>query len=165
LNQLLFERFDDLQDLDCGVRSTAAVARLAFIRDSLGRDHGNVQFSRGFRNMNTPSGVRRDNNVSSLQPRRLEAAAAPCRGPADQVGCGQRASLRQIEFVMVLNVSGQSAAPLGPAWTSYRQARDSAEVASRGGRAYWSWRSTGCLDEWKSADSPRTSGAHPADGG
>jgi hypothetical protein len=54
----------------------------------------------------------------------------------DEVGCGQRASLRHIEFVMVLNVSGQSAASSGPAWTSYRQARDSAEVASRGGRAY-----------------------------
>jgi hypothetical protein len=27
-----------------------------------------------------------------------------------------RDGLRQIEFVMVLNVSGQSATPLGPAW-------------------------------------------------
>jgi len=26
LNQLLFERFDDLQDLDCGVRSTTVKA-------------------------------------------------------------------------------------------------------------------------------------------
>ena len=33
-----------------------------FIGDSLGRGHGKAQFSMGFRNMNTPSGVRRDNN-------------------------------------------------------------------------------------------------------
>jgi len=46
------------------------------------------------------------------------SAGSCCRTRLDEFGCGQRAGLRQIEFVMVLNMSGQSAAPLGPAWIS-----------------------------------------------
>jgi hypothetical protein len=38
----------------------------------------------------------------------LQHQAAPWR---DEVGCGQRGGLRQIEFVMVLNVSGQKRRP------------------------------------------------------
>jgi hypothetical protein len=49
LNELLFERSDDLHGRDCSARSTLLWHDLAFIRDSLGRDHGKAQFSGGFR--------------------------------------------------------------------------------------------------------------------
>jgi len=50
-------------------------------------------------------------------------ASAGSAGRRDEVGCGQRTGLRQIGLVMVLNVSGQSAGPLGPAWISLERPR------------------------------------------
>ena len=109
----------------CKVRSTTAVARPAFIRDSQGRGHGKAQFSRGFRSMNTPSGVRRENNDVIASAGSAGSCCSTMSPP------GGRDGLRQIEFVMVLNVSGQSATPLGTAWISLERPR---VVTGRAGR-------------------------------